>query len=110
MSPQILTRALNGDTRIPVDISFDPAKRALTLANRGLDFADAGQVFMGRTITVPDDRQDYGEDRYITAGHLDGRCVVLVWTPREGGRRIISMRYAHAREEGDWFGRVGGPG
>jgi uncharacterized DUF497 family protein len=87
-----------------VDISFDPAKRAATLASRGLDFADAGQVFAGRTITVQDGRHDYGEDRYITAGHLAGRCVVLVWTPRDGARRIISMRFAHGPEEARWFG------
>jgi uncharacterized DUF497 family protein len=50
-----------------------------------------------------DVRIQYGEDRFITAGHLAGRCVVLVWTPRGGARRIISMRYAHADEEANWF-------
>jgi uncharacterized DUF497 family protein len=87
-----------------VDISFDPAKRAETLTRRGLDFADAGAVFAGRTVTVQDTRRDYGEDRFITAGHLAGRCVVLIWTPRGGARRIISMRHAHAEEEARWFG------
>jgi uncharacterized DUF497 family protein len=33
---------------------------------RGLDFADAGQVFAGEVRTAVDDRRDYGEDRYIT--------------------------------------------
>jgi uncharacterized protein len=28
-------------------ITFDPAKRARTLAERGLDFADAAEVFAG---------------------------------------------------------------
>jgi hypothetical protein len=86
-----------------VDISFDPAKRAKTLAERGLDFADAGLVFAGLTATVQDTRSGYGEDRYITAGYLDGRRVVLVWTPRGNARRIISMRYAHASEEKRWI-------
>lgn len=89
-----------------MDISFDPKKRAETLKHRGLDFADAGLLFQGRTITVQDDRLDYGEDRFITAGHLQGRCVVLVWTPRDGGRRIISMRHVHADEEAAWFGAL----
>ena len=87
-----------------MDISFDPAKRADTLRYRGLDFADVGAVFAGLTVTVRDTRHEYGEDRFITAGHLAGRCVVLVWTPRGGARRIISMRYAHADEEARWFG------
>ena len=65
---------------------------------------DAGLVFAGRTITVQDARRDYGEDRFITAGHLAGRCIVLVWTPRGEARRIISMRYAHGDEEARWFG------
>ncbi|ELT9129660.1 BrnT family toxin [Salmonella enterica] len=41
----------------------------------------------------------YGEIRYITAGTLDGRVVVLVWTPRDNARRIISMRKANEREK-----------
>ena len=99
-----MTVGFDGATLIPVDISFDPAKRAETLKSRGLDFADAGDLFAGRTITVQDHRFEYAEDRFITAGHIKGRCVVLVWTPRDSGRRIISMRYAHAREEASWFG------
>ncbi len=98
-----LTPVIFGDTLNRVDISFDPVKRARTLAERGLDFADAGLVFAGRTATVPDTRRDYGEDRYITAGTLRGRRVVLVWTPRGAARRIISMRFAHASEENRWF-------
>ncbi len=92
-----------------MDISFDPAKRDATLAARGLDFADAGTVFAGLTATIPDERFDYGEDRYITAGYLSSRCVVIVWTPRGSSRRIISMRFAHASEEKAWFG-MDGPG
>jgi len=33
-------------------ITFDPAKRAKTLAERGLDFADAEIVFAGVTVEV----------------------------------------------------------
>jgi uncharacterized protein len=87
-----------------VDISFDPVKRAMTLAERGLDFADAGLVFAGVTKTAPDTRQDYGEDRHITAGYLHRRRMVRVWTPRGNTRRIISMRYVHASEEKRWTG------
>jgi uncharacterized protein len=78
--------------------TWDEAKRAVTLAERGLDFADAGQVFEGPTVTAEDVRKDYGERRYITVGFLGERIVVLVWTPRDGGRRIISMRKANDRE------------
>lgn len=90
-----------------MDLEFDPHKRAITLANRGLDFAEVAQLFAGRTATIPDDREEYGESRFITAGTLNGRLVVVVWTPRGAARRIISMRYAHAREEALWRERMG---
>jgi uncharacterized protein len=80
-------------------ITFDPAKRAATLVHRGLDFADAAQVFEADHATWIDDRNDYGEVRQITAGWLDGRMVVFVWTRRGSNRHIISMRYCHAKEE-----------
>jgi uncharacterized DUF497 family protein len=85
-----------------VRITFDAAKRAATLEHRGLDFADAALVFAGRHFTAPDERRDYGEPRFITAGELGGRLVVLVWTPRGSARRIISMRFGHAKEAGHW--------
>jgi uncharacterized DUF497 family protein len=53
-----------------LDISFDPAKRATTLRERGLDFADAGLVFAQEVATDQGTRRDYGEDRSITAGYL----------------------------------------
>jgi uncharacterized DUF497 family protein len=83
-------------------VIWDEAKRRLTLAKRGLDFADSALVFAGRTMTLPDERRTYGEPRFITAGWLRERFVVIVWTPREDGRRIISMRHGHAEEEDDW--------
>ena len=79
-------------------VEFDPAKRAATLEVRGLDMARAGEVFAGATLTVEDDRQDYGEDRFITIGFLDGAMVVLVRTPRDGAHRIVSIRKANERE------------
>jgi uncharacterized protein len=41
-----------------MEITFDQAKRDLTLKHRGLDFARAGEVFAGRTATIVDDRFD----------------------------------------------------
>jgi len=79
-------------------ITCDPAKRLQTLQERGLDMRRAGEVFAGLHLTRLDDRFDYGETRYVTAGWLDSRLVVFVWTPRGSARRIISMRHCHERE------------
>lgn len=93
-----------------VVITFDPLKRDRTLAERGLDFAEAGKVFDGDVLTRRDDRFDYGEIRFISAGMLRGRMVVLVWTPRGDAMHIISMRHAHAKEERRWHERIGRSG
>ena len=63
-----------------MQIEFDGAKRRATIEARGLDMARAAEVFAGPTLTVEDDRQEYGELRFITIGFLDGAMVVLVWT------------------------------
>ena len=44
-------------------LSWDDAKRQTTLAERGLDMADASQIFNERHVTFLDDRFDYGETR-----------------------------------------------
>lgn len=49
-------------------ITFDTAKREKTLAERGLDFADAALVFAGVTLEIEDLRKDYGESRTICYG------------------------------------------
>jgi uncharacterized DUF497 family protein len=80
-------------------ITCDPVKRATTLATRGLDFEDAAEVFRGDTLDFPDARRDYGELRMLTVGHLRGRMVIVIWTPRGNARHVISMRKANAREK-----------
>jgi uncharacterized DUF497 family protein len=93
-----------------MEISFDPAKRKRTLDERGLDFADAAEVFAEPHTALPDERFAYGELRPISAGFLRGRIVVIVWTPRGDARHIISMRYCHGKEEARWRKHLGGPG
>jgi uncharacterized protein len=80
-------------------ITWDPAKRAKTLVERGLDFADAAIVFDGVTVEVEDTRKDYGETRIICFGHLEGRMVVVGYVPRGESRHIFSMRKADGREQ-----------
>ena len=81
-----------------VKIEFDLAKRDKTLAERGLNFADADQVFAGEHFTDQDLRQNHPEARYITIGTLNGRIVIVVWCQRSDAHRIISMRKANERE------------
>ena len=88
-----------------VKVTFDPAKRDATLKHRGLDFADAAEVFAGRHTSLASNRFD--EVRYVSAGYLRGRLVVIVWTPRGEARQVMSMRHCHAKEEREWHKHLG---
>ncbi len=88
-------------------ITFDPNKHEWTLVHRNVDFRDAEQVFAGATYTQVDDRREYGEPRLITVGHLHGRMVIVVWTPRGEDRHVMSMRKANDREQAKYQAQVG---
>jgi uncharacterized DUF497 family protein len=90
-----------------VKLTYDPQKRAGTLAYRGLDFEDAPQVFGDDFYEVVDDRRDYGEVRWQTVGWLDGVMVMVVWTPRGEARHIISLRKCNERERKRYLERLG---
>jgi hypothetical protein len=94
-----------------VRITFDPAKRERTLRERNLDFRDTPKVFAGPRFTFEDTRFDYTEPRYITIGLLDGRMLIMVWTPKdeidgEECRHIISMRKANGKEQARYLQRL----
>jgi uncharacterized DUF497 family protein len=81
-----------------VRITFDPAKRAKTLAARGLDFTDAAEVFSGLTFEIEDTRRNYGERRIMCFGTLEARRVVVGYVQRGNARHVFSMRKANDRE------------
>jgi uncharacterized DUF497 family protein len=82
-----------------VRVTYDPAKRNKTLAERGLDFEDAALVFTGVTVEVEDSRKNYGERRIVCYDTFEGRVVVVGYTPRGAVRHIFSMRKANHREQ-----------
>jgi uncharacterized protein len=87
-------------------ITYDPPKRAETLKHRNLDFEDAPKLFAGPHFQMEDDRQDYGETRWIAVGRLGRTMVAVVWTPRGDARRIISMRKCNAKERQRFSARL----
>lgn len=82
-----------------MSITYDPAKRMVTFAERGLDFEDAAQVFAGPTLEVEGQRKDYGETRMICFGLLNRQMVVVGYVPRGADRHVFSMRKANDREQ-----------
>ncbi len=79
-------------------LAWDEQKRQATLADRGIDFADAAAVFSGPVLEFEDIRRDYGECRVICFGFRAGRLMVVGYVQRGDSRHIFSMRKANERE------------
>ena len=76
-----------------------PAKAARNEADHGVTFEVATLVF-GDPFALEwlDDREDYGEDRFVIIGTVDGRLLVVAYTMRDDVYRIISARGAEPYE------------
>lgn len=85
---------------------WDEAKRQSNIRKHGIDFVGIEEVFEGQTVTIRDDRFDYGEERFITLGLLKGRVVVTAHTESEEVIRIISVRKATKNEEISYFKKI----
>lgn len=82
----------------PDGFEWDDVKNRANRAKHRIDFETASLVFEGPTLTSPDDRETYGEARFLTIGQAGGAVVLVVWTPRRRKVRIISARKASRHE------------
>jgi uncharacterized DUF497 family protein len=82
-----------------VEVEYDKRKHLENLEKRCLGFDVAAGLFNGTVVEALDERQDYGEDRFIALGMVDGRVLVVVYTWRQERRRIISARKANKDEQ-----------
>ena len=81
------------------EFEWDDAKAAENYADHGVTFELAKRVFRDPfAIERLDDREDYGEERYVIIGMVDGRVLCVVYTLRNGAIRIISARGAEPHE------------
>lgn len=79
-------------------IDFDPDKNAKNILERNLSFERAEEFdFLSATFLI-DERQDYGEQRQIAIGYLDGRLHFLCFVQIPDGIRVVSFRKANSRE------------
>jgi len=93
-----LTGRVVVDTFSPM-ITWDEAKRAANLAKHGVDFVAAENFDWETALTCEDERQNYGECRFLSLGYIGDRLHVMVWTPRDQGVRVIGLRKANDREQ-----------
>ena len=78
---------------------WNEQKNQANIKKHGMNFADAHKVFEYPMLVNLDDRQDYGEDRWIGVGLMDMRVVVIVFTELdENTIRVVSFRKATSEE------------
>ena len=82
-----------------MDFEWDENKRMTNLNKHGIDFEDVRIIFDGDTVTVEDDRYNYGEQRLVTFGFLRGSIVSVTHTEYGDVIRVISARKATKHEQ-----------
>ncbi len=87
---------------------WDDRKAAANYANHGIGFELAKQVFRDPfAVERLDDREDYGEDRFILIGIVERLLLCVTYTERRGRIRLISARRATKREQNEYFTQDG---
>ena len=63
---------------MPTEFEWDEEKDRANQDKHGISFEDATTIFDGPVLAAPDERQDYGEERFISTGQLGTLVVVVV--------------------------------
>ena len=87
-----------------MDFEWDENKNQKNISKHGVDFNQAKEVFSDKKRTIsPDQRANYGEDRWKTVGSILGAIFSVIYTIRQTTIRIISARKANKKERRDYF-------
>jgi uncharacterized DUF497 family protein len=90
-----------------MDLQFEwhSAKAQANFRSHGVSFDLAKTVFKDPfAIEFLDDRDEYGEERFVIVGMGEGKVLLFVaYTEREERIRIISARRATKYEQDDYF-------
>ena len=82
-----------------MEFEWDEEKNRINVAKHGIGFERAARIFDGPTVDWIDDRLDYGEERTISLGMIEGVSIlVVVHTDWDNVMRLISARPATRSE------------
>jgi uncharacterized DUF497 family protein len=87
---------------------WDQAKNRTNWRKHAIRFQTAARIFNGPVIQAPDDREDYGEQRFIAIGDVDARVVVVTYAFRGKDVRLISARKATRHEAQEYYEAIYG--
>jgi hypothetical protein len=84
-------------------LQYDAAKAAENLKKHRVSFADAEGVLEDPFAVTVEDPDAEGEMRFVTIGlGSAGELLVVVWTERGEGCRLISARRATRKERKEY--------
>ena len=86
-----------------MEFEWDSIKNQRNIEKHGIDFTDAVRIFERPTLTVVDNRRNYGEKRIAAMSTVEDVILYVVYTVRDSVRRIISARRANRRERKKYF-------
>lgn len=90
-----------------LEFGWDEDKAAQNLAKHGVSFLTAAAIFANEILERIDDREDYGEARFVALGRADMAIFRVVYTWRgEGVIRIISAQKASRNEREIYHGQI----
>ncbi len=88
-----------------LESEWDEDKARINLTRHRVSFLTAAEIFSNEIMERIDDREDYGEIRFIALGRVDAEVYRVVFTWRsETLIRIISAQKA-SRDERDIYHR-----
>jgi len=82
-----------------MQFEWDEEKNRLNIQKHGIDFHDVIEMFDHPMLVQADNRDDYGEYRWVGVGMMKMHAGVVVYTERvDDVIRIISARKANKYE------------
>ncbi len=89
-----------------MEFEWNEDKRLSNIDKHQIDFIGSESLFDGYTVTIEDDRQNYGEQRFVTFGNLNNRIVAVVHTETVETIRIIPIRKATKNEIRGYYATI----
>ena len=87
-----------------LEFEWDENKRRTVLKERRIDFRDAIRIFDGQVMETLS--RHPAETRWVAVGVVDGKEIAVIYTVRDGHRRIITARRAREYERREYHAYV----
>lgn len=90
-----------------LEFEWDQAKAKSNLEKHGVSFFTAAAIFRNERLERVDDREDYGEVRWIALGRAGTEVYRVIYAWRNENRiRIISAQKANQDEREIYYGEI----